>query len=115
MKTICNLFFLILVTTSCGKLKHEVRGVPTNYKIDAPDNFTLGPDFEKAAKFCDKRYGKNTQASEDCFQDYRNYTKLSIGINLDELTNFCYAKYNSEQDRTSCIDELIDLIKLLKQ
>ena len=113
LNTMIMLFCVITLLTSCGKIKHEIRGVPSNYKIDAPHDFSLGPDFEKAAKVCNSFYGKKTAEAEACFKDYRNYTKLKIAIDLDSIKLFCKESYNVEEEYKSCISDLVTLINSL--
>lgn len=111
MKALSLLSLILMV--SCGKFTHKIVGVPEKVKVDVPSEFKVGPDFEKAAKFCDDRYGKDTNEAEDCFQDYRNYTKLNIGINIDALSGFCDDNYSEQNDKEKCLQELIDLLKQL--
>jgi len=108
-----NLLMILILLCSCGKFKHEVSGVPTSYKIDAPHDFKLGPDFEKAAKFCDDRYGKDTPEAEACFQDYRTYTTLKIAIDLKAITSFCKESYTDTIDIQSCVEDITKLLESL--
>ncbi len=109
MKKLINYTMLILLTCSCGKLKHDVDvKAPKDLKIETPTEFTYGPDFDKAAKFCDDRYD-NADEAEACFQDYRDYMKIEIGFNVDALETFC-SKY---EDVEACVDELRDLFRLV--
>jgi hypothetical protein len=106
MSKLITLLALIL-TVSCAKIKHELEG-EAKAKIDAPESISFEPDFEKAAQFCDNRYGVGTEAAEDCFQDFRNYYDLEVKVDLDAISNFC-DKYDTQEEVNSCTSELLAL------
>jgi len=99
--------FLLILTLliSCGKIEHKIKG---EAKVDVPTNISFQPDFEKAAKFCDDRYGVKTQASEECFDDFRNYYELEVKVDLSAITDFC-SKYDTQESINNCTNELLAL------
>lgn len=103
-----NLLILTVLITlvSCGKLKHEIEG---EAKVEVPESrISFEPDFEKAAAFCDERYGVKTEASEDCFEDFRDYYELEIKVDLDAIEEFCN-KYDTQDEIENCTSELLGL------
>ncbi len=93
---------LILLCSCSSKVK--VEGVPSQIKGE------LGPDFTKASKFCDDRYGADTDEAESCFQDYRNYFELKISLDLQSLEDFCQKLYTTEDDVQGCVKDLVDIL-----
>lgn len=92
-------FSLLILLSACSfTLKH--KGIPDNI------NVTAGPDFEKAAKFCDDRYGASSDAAESCFKDYRDYTKIKVEFDMSSLQDFCYKAYTVTDDQTKCITDI---------
>jgi hypothetical protein len=123
-----KLLLLLTLLVSCGKIKHEIKApksikveapeeikvdVPEEIKVDAPEipeNITVGPDFEKAALFCDNRYGVLTDAAEECFYDYRNYYKVNVKLDINSIIEFCEQSYGEGEEATeACIEDLITL------
>jgi len=109
------LLISMLVITSCGL---ELGGLDSleninaeaDIKTDIPDKINLEPDFEKAIEVCDNRYGANTEESEECFEDFRNYYKTTVGIDLSGIIEFCEDRYNTVEEQELCQDELLDII-----
>lgn len=112
---------LVALAASCSK--HDIRlkgiddidvnvaGIPEDINVNAPEDITIGPDFKGASALCDERYGKGTEASEDCFLDYRDYYRVSIGFSLDEIIEFCEDQYGSDSDIEECIQNLTNLFQ----
>lgn len=95
-------YIALFLIISCGKIKVETN-LPTSVKF--------GPDFEAASAFCDTKYGKDTQASEECFQDYRQYLKPKVTFDLTSIENFCRTNYSTSEDVRGCTDDLLDIIR----
>ena len=103
---------MIILICSCG-MKHNVDGdVKTESEIetDLPDRISFEPDFEKAAKFCDDRYGEKTLEAEDCFQDFRDYYKATVGIGFDAILDYCSSKYEDQELINECESDILDII-----
>ena len=101
-KNIIMLSF-IFILCSCGKIKVETTPIKT-------EPVTFGPDFQKAAEFCDQRYGVGSVESEDCFQDYRRFLSPKIQFDLSSITSFCKDRYTVEGDIVGCEDDLLNII-----
>jgi hypothetical protein len=94
--------FSLLLLTSCGfTLTH--RGIPSTV------NANIGPDFEKAAKFCDDRYGEKSDEAESCFQDYRDYTKIRVVLDMQAIEDFCNKNYTDDTEKTKCISDVAQI------
>lgn len=93
---------LILLCSCTSKVK--VSGIPEKASAE------IGPDFEKAAKFCDDRYGKKSDESEDCFEDYRGYFDLKISLDLEGLEEFCEKVYVDQQEVNTCVEDLLGIL-----
>ena len=112
-------FKLLILSTallsSCGM---KIRGLESlenieakgDIKTDIPEKISFEPDFKNAIETCDNRYGVGTEESEDCFQDFRDYYKTSIGFDFSGLIEFCEERYNTELEIEACQDELLDII-----
>ena len=109
---------MILFLCSCGmKIKGlenlesleniEAKG---EIKTDLPDSIAFEPDFENAMLQCDIRYGVGTESSEDCFKDFRDYYKTTIGFDFSGIIEFCEQRYELEADQNECLDELVDIV-----
>ena len=85
----------LLLFASCGA---DIDVSDSQHELKAPEGITFGPDFEGAAAFCDERYGVDTDESEDCFQDYRNYFSAEVVLNLDSIVNYCEGNYDTEEE-----------------
>lgn len=95
-----NYLFLLALLAGCGiDLRH--KGVPD--KVET----TVGPDFAKAAAFCDDRYGAKSPEAESCFQDYRDYTKIKVSLDMESLQRFCETNYPVEEDRVQCVEDVM--------
>lgn len=108
MKYIIMIIFLV----GCG-MKHNVEGdmkAEAKIETDLPDRISFEPDFQKAAKFCDDRYGEKTSEAEDCFQDFRDYYKATVGIDFDAILDYCAAKYEEEELINECEEDILDII-----
>lgn len=85
----------LLLLISCGKL----------VDVQVPSKIKIGPDYESASDFCDRRYGYKTEESESCFLDYRNYFKvLSAGPTIT-VEQFC-SQYTDPVQKAACEDNL---------
>lgn len=104
MKKLFLITFLLLIT-ACGKVKHNVSIPNTTQTIE----IDLG--FEKAAQFCDSRYGDEVNQAtgelkaEECFMDYRNFVDLGL-----EVGNFCELQYDTKEEVDACKKELRELV-----
>lgn len=96
---------VLILTSACGidfKIKESLPR-----KIET----FVGPDFEKAALFCDNRYGYKTLESEKCFKDYRNFLQVKVGVDADAVANYCSDRFpNDQQALDQCEDDINDLI-----
>ena len=109
--TLCS----IMIVSSCG---FKVKGLESLENIEAkaeietdiPDKISLEPDFDKAIKTCDDRYGKNTEESEECFQDFRDYYKTTVGFDFSGIIEFCEERYDTELEIDACQDELLNIV-----
>ncbi len=101
-------YLLLLLIVSCGKIKVETT--PVKVETNLPKSIGFGPDFQKAADFCDERYGKDTTESEDCFKDYRTFLSPKIAFDLANLDSFCNGRYTAIDDVKSCEDDLLSII-----
>lgn len=120
MKKLLLLTGLLLIGTSCGKIKFDIKSDPlvvsapdlkdAKIKVDMPTDITLGPDFEKTAAFCDGRYPDNSAAAEACFKDYRDFYQIKVGLDLDAIIDFCGTTYDDTLSSEECIRDLIDVI-----
>jgi hypothetical protein len=85
--------FIMLMFVSCGELVIKTEDV------------TVGPDFKSAAKFCDDRYGKNTEQSEECFLDYREYFTVRLKFDtIEGIIDFCELSYEEYDDVMDCVE-----------
>lgn len=108
-----NIIKIILFTLcfSCSKHSLKVKGLDNiKAKIDAPEAIELGPDFEKAANFCDNRYLPDFDAAESCFEDYRTFYAIKVTLDLTGILDFCEANYSNNQDVEECISDLTDIL-----
>jgi len=83
-------------------------------KVKIPDtnqNIKVGPDFEKAIRICDHKYGKDTEESELCFQDYRDFFNVKVKIDLDGIVEYCSNRYELEEDIIECEENIVNLTK----
>ena len=99
---------ILLLIFGCSKHKIKIEGVE-DIKIETPETISIEPNFESAAEFCDDRYGYMTEEAELCFEDFRDYYDFNIGLDLENLVEFCET-YDSE-DVDNCLDDLIKLMK----
>jgi ABC-type Fe3+/spermidine/putrescine transport system ATPase subunit len=93
--------FILTLFISCGKTEIVTKDVE------------IGPDFKKAAKFCDDRYGKKTEESEQCFLDYREYFDIELElntkiINIEDIIDFCEDNYVQPIEIINCIEQQIE-------
>jgi hypothetical protein len=102
VKNLVTLIALSTLIISCGKIK---------VNTDLPDDFKVGPDFKYAAEFCDERYGKASQQSEECFIDYRTYLSPKVTLDFASINTFCKASYGSPEDIKGCQSDLLSIIK----
>lgn len=110
-----RLLLILLFVTVASCSKHDVS-LKVSGLDQVPDSFEFGPDFERAAKFCDDRYLPDVEAAEACFEDYRNYFRLEISFDLESVVSFCEAEYGEQTDSSSeCIDDLFRLFDSLPQ
>jgi len=89
-------------------------GCGMDFKVKLPKEgpetkVTLGPDLEAAGQFCANRYPEDAIAEEQCFQDYLDYYKLKVELDLESITEFCN-QYEQEADRLQCQQDLIDIL-----
>lgn len=97
-----SLIIGLLMLAGCGfELRH--KGIPK--EVDA----SVGPDFEKAAQFCDERYGKMSEEAESCFQDYRDYTKIRVVLDLEAIEDFCYKSYIDPIEQAKCVSDVAQI------
>lgn len=96
------IILLSILLVSCGKIKVETQ-VPTDFKV--------GLDFQAASDFCDTRYGVGTEASEECFLDYRQFFSPKLKIDFTSIENFCKTNYTNEEDILGCQTDLLDIIR----
>ena len=93
-----------MMVCGCGaKFDHKVTGL---------ENSTVHVDlgFAEAMKVCDQRYGYKTPEAEACFRDYRNFTKVTFGLDLSAITKFCESSYPDDPVAIrNCSQDLIDL------
>lgn len=82
----------------------QVKGIPDQ------TNSQFGPDFAGAAAFCDSRYGTKSPAAEACFEDYRDYLKVRVYLDLSELQDYCNKAYQNPDDRAGCVNDLTALL-----
>ncbi len=106
MAKLSRLILLLLLTTSCAKITHEIKG------LNGTD-VTVGPDFKSAAAFCDERYGEKTEEAEQCFLDYRNYYTLKLSVDMNTIIDFCEQYYAQESNNKmqACVDDLQSMFK----
>lgn len=95
-------FIILFLLMSCGKLTHDVK--PVNI------SGIVGPDFVKAAQFCDDRYGHKTEDSELCFKEYREYFKIKVTVDVEAVEEFCESRYSINQDIEDCIDDILGVL-----
>ena len=95
------LLISLILLTNCGV---QVKGIPSAI------HETVGPDLVGAGAFCDSRYGAGTAASEACFQDYMNYTKIVVSINLNGISSFCDAQYADPTQQSACVTDLLTFL-----
>lgn len=100
MKTL-SVLLIMTGLVGCG-MKHNVEIQP----VQGSAQVGFGPSFSEAAALCDSRYGAKTEEAEKCFLDYRNYTKLRLEFNLEELQTYCTVKYADQDQLQQCIDDL---------
>ena len=108
-----NKLLLLTLLCSCGmKFKglESLEKIKVEVKTDIPDQISLEPDFDKAIATCNTRYGVNTKGSEECFEDFRNYYKTTIGFDFSGIIEFCEDRYNTELEIDACQDELLDIV-----
>lgn len=103
--------YLIILSllVSCGKIKIEPK--PIEVKTDIPESIAFGPDFAKAAEFCDARYGANSVESESCFEDYRRFLSPKLQVDFGSINQFCKSNYAAPQDILACEQEILDIFK----
>jgi len=94
-----NIIILLLVV-SCGKLKIDTK--PVKIENPGPLNVYVGPDFKAAAEFCDNRYGVKTEASEECFMDFRNYLSLTVSADTELVADYCGGRFTETADIEQC-------------
>ena len=113
IKNIILLLFMICIISmcqSCGfKVKADIPDSNQTVKVDAT------PDFERIAAFCDDRYDGDSKEAEACFKDFRNYFDINIGVNLDNIINYCESSYELPQDITGCKKELLIFMSSVNQ
>ena len=87
---------IIAILSGCGfTLRHS-----GNVQAD------IGPDFVGAAKFCDDRYGAGTAEAESCFQDYRDYTKIRVVLDIQAIQDFCNKNYTDSVAQAKCVSDV---------
>ena len=89
--------------------------VSCGFKVETDDiksTSTVGPDFESAAKFCDKRYGFKSEEAELCFKDYRDYFSVDLNVKFDfeGITSFCNESFSAESDIDNCTTDLLSIL-----
>lgn len=99
MKFISILAFTLFIF-SCGV---ELEIPETN------QNVSFGPDFEGAAEFCDERYENEIEA-EKCFNDYREYLSITIGLDLSDIFEYCESHNNTEEEIITCEEQLTSIL-----
>jgi hypothetical protein len=104
------LIILVIFGAGCSKLVDVdiPERIDAEAEIIAPESLEFGPDFEKASEFCDNRYGPGTDESEACFQDYRNYYSIQLGLDLEALVDFCEER--AVGDVEACIEDLTNIL-----
>ena len=108
-----RLLIISLLFISCGKIKIEPKPIKVDkiqVETNIPDKIEFGPNFESASQLCDTRYGANTPASDDCFDDYRNFYSPQIRFDFASISNFCDTRYTTIEDVAGCEKDLIDII-----
>lgn len=93
---------LLFLLASCGKV---------DLKVDKIDPVLFGPDFEKAIKICDERYGVKTAEAEQCFKDYRTFFSPKVILDAGSVTKYCAAAYTDPIEIQNCETNLTSLIK----
>lgn len=111
MKYLITLTLLCSCGMDIGGLE-SLENIEANgeIKTDLPENIAFEPDFEKAIKVCDNKYGKGTEESDECFKDFRNYYKTTVGFDFSGIIEFCEERYDTELEVDACQDELLDIV-----
>ena len=104
---------LWLIASGCG-MKFKVDGNP-RVDVAANGQFSVQPNFEQAAAFCDDRYGSMSKEAEECFADFREYFKITVGVDLDSITKYCETKWKDDVSINSCEEELLEIISLVNK
>lgn len=73
-------------------------------KVEIPKDFTIGPDFEKAAIFCDEYWGYRTAEARACFKDYTGF--FSLKLDISSIVDYCKGKYVDQAEVDQCEEDI---------
>lgn len=107
-----TLLLCCIIVSSCGMKIKGLDEAKADIKVetDIPESIALEPNFEKAIKVCDNKYGVGTIEAEDCFQDFRNFYSPRLTIGLDSIVNYCLNRFTEESDIVECESDLLDIL-----
>jgi len=101
-----KLLILILLLSSCGKL--DINTKPIKGDIKTTSKVVLDDGYIRLIKFCDKRYGKDTEESKECIKDGLLYRQVQVNVTGEiDIPVLCEQSLGNQDD---CIADISDLI-----